>query len=164
MAIELKKVTDKTQTVKIVSSKDAAIDWDATYPEIDDYDKKEEKYSKNHKTSELTFLENAKPTLFVFKHPKRAEIAREIRKIYSHSFRANKKNQDDVFTEIFQTTFLGTEEGFESKLDHVPKIDGLIPDDYFQALEDAEVFQELSLAYIDVINDTRGKKNDNSKK
>lgn len=151
MAVKLVKSTAKEQQLKLVSVRDDAIDWYATYPEMGpDVKSKKKRYEKERDVTVLRWEEGKKPTLFVFHHPKRAEIARRMRITYTRTLSDSAKAE--IFTEIFNEAFIGTQEGFEGKMDAAPRIDDKITEDYYQALEDAGVLTEIAGAFLAVVN------------
>lgn len=179
MAIELKKVTQANQTLKVIASSDTAIDWDAMedkeapegraehLPELTPTECKKAAYMDGHDTASLKFKDGDKPTLFIFKHPHRQDVATSMRSLYSKIYNPmNNKNLGvELFKEVFDGAFIGTEDGFDGPLSQVPRDKTRkISADYLQALNDADVFDELALSFIDCANAKKKKDPDSIKK
>lgn len=199
MGIKLEKVTDGKKTLKIISVLDSAIDWEASYADPEDLEEetsKEEKnnnnnelpdvivadhenvplekqkkdhYSRHHDESKLRFKKDDLPTLFVFAHPHRVDVARKMRELASNMYADTQKGKKekverDMFTAVFHHFYLGTEQGFSGEREPVQRINGRITDDVIQALEDAEVFIELNSAFMRVYNQDRSKLKERSEK
>lgn len=191
MAVSLEKKTDKKMMLKIISSTDTAIDWNESYPSPEDLqeedvesskdsselpviveqkemslvEKKKDHYSRHHDDTKLSFKKDDSPTLFVFQHPHRADVARRMREIASGMYADSQRNkkakvESDMFTAVFQNFFVGTEQGIGAKLEDAPRINGRLSDEYIQSLEDAEVFIELNAAFMRVYNQDRSKSRD----
>jgi hypothetical protein len=166
MAIQIKKVTGSDKLLKIISVLDSAIDWDKSFSQgNDDYtlEDKQKLYEKDHEISRLVFLTeidhvtgqtvDLKPTMFIFNHPLKVEISRKIRSVWSNNLARGVSGKSDLFTDIFNVAYMGTEEGLDGGiLELAPRRDGVITDAYMQGLEDSGVFEELSTAIISVIN------------
>lgn len=194
MSIKLEKTTNGTKTLKIISVVDSAIDWDESYPNPEDLQdeleeekqhdvnelpnintsdsvelslekRKKAHYERHHDESKLRFKQDDAPTLFVFAHPHRVDVARKMREIaanmYADTQRGKKDKVDrDMFTAVFHHFYLGTEQGFGGTREVAQRINGRMTDDLIQALEDAEVFIELNSAFMRVYNQDRTKLRD----
>lgn len=163
MAIKLQRKTNNTQLLKLVSVLDDAIDWEKTYGDESSLPRKRSRYLKEHKISDLVFAEGVQPTLFVFEHPCRVDVARKIRHLYTKQMTA--RDQSDIFTEVWDKSFLGTEEGLDGSAREEPaRRDSHITDGYFQTLEDSGVFEELAAAVLEVANENQAVRELNKKK
>jgi hypothetical protein len=192
MAVKIEKTTDSKKLLKIISVTDSAIDWDMSYPDPEDLQddeesndskditdlpefvevidvplekRKKDHFSKHHDESKLRFKEDDAPTLFVFQHPHRVDVARKMRELASEMYTDAQKGRKtkvdkDMFTSVFHNFYVGMEQGFGGTLEKPNKINGRITDDTIQALEDAEVFIELNAAFMRVYNEDRSKKKD----
>ncbi len=132
---------------------DDAIDWDASYEgEGLEGMRKKSRYRTEHDQAKLTYKEGARPTLFVFRHPRRVDSSRSLRKTFTSVLRGS--GDKELFTEVWQENFIGTQEGHEAVLLNAPRPgdEELLSDKYLQALEDAEVFDELAQAFVMVAN------------
>lgn len=190
MAVILQKTTDSKKLLKIISVTDSAIDWDASYPNPEDLQddeedndskeitelpdfieanneplekRKKDHFSKHHDESKLKFKQDDAPTLFIFQHPHRVDVARKMRELasemYADSQKGKKSKVDkDMFTAVFYNFYVGMEQGFGGVLEKPNKINGRITDDTIQGLEDAEVFIELNAAFMRIYNEDRSKK------
>jgi len=193
MSVKMQQTTDQKKLLRLITVVDSAIDWDASYPDpmdlqedeesemLDDVsslpkikevkagltptEEKKEHYKKHHDETKLKYKGDDAPTVFVFSHPHRADVARKMREIasgiYSDSQRGKKdKAETDMFTAVFNHFFVGVEEGFGADLVRVKRINGRVTDELIQSLEDAEVFLELNSAFMSVYNEDRTKKKD----
>lgn len=164
MAIKLEKKTVSDKLYKVVSVLDDAIDWDKSYPDDLDSTVEEKKamYRRYHELSKLVFLEDGKPTLFVFKHPSRVDISKKVRAVYTNQL-SQAGNTQDLFTEIFNICFIGTEEGLDGGvLTEAERRGGVITNGYMQGMEDSGAFEEIAACLLNVIN--RGSNEDAKKK
>lgn len=151
MAIKIHAITQNKQLLKMVSVLDDAIDWEATYPDESSQPRKESRYKSERNVNDLTFKEGESPTVFVFEHPDRVDVARKVRGLYQRGISsAGSKDQNDIWTEVWDKTFLGTQEGFEGKLEAPTRRGDHITDGYFQGVEDAGVFEEFAGAFLDI--------------
>ncbi len=148
MAIKLNKVTASNQLLKLVSVTDDAIDWDQSFPDISSIEKKKAHYHRTLRAQELVIKDGEQVTVFVFKHPKRVDVSKDIRNLYARM--QNQVKNSDLLTEVWEKAFVGTQEGFadESQLTQPPKVDGEISESYTQALLDAGVFGELAFLFL----------------
>lgn len=154
MGIEIKKVTSGDRLLKIISVLDDAIDWEKSFPDERDssIEEKQRVYERDHDLSQLVFLEDKKPTMFVFKHPLRVDVSRKIRNVYTLNL-SRGSARSDMFTDIFHVSYLGTEEGIDGGiLAEAPRRDSLITDAYMQGLEDSGVFEEIAQTVVAIIN------------
>lgn len=146
MAITIKKRTDSKQQIKFISQQDDAINWADSYADEGDEAAKRNRHITDPDLIQLRFHADKQPTLFVFHHPFRVDIARGVRNIVTMAARGK---SSDLYTECYNVGFVGTEEGLDGgKLDSAPRRNGKIPDDFFQALEDSGVFEEMALNFI----------------
>ena len=148
MAIKLNRVTASNQLLKLVSVTDEGIDWDKSFPNIAGLEKKKAHYHKTLRAKELVAKDGEEITVFIFKHPKRVDVSKEIRGLYARM--QNQVKETDLLTEVWEKAFVGTQEGFsdEAQLTCPPKIDGEITEEYIQALQDAKVFGEIALLFL----------------
>lgn len=153
MAIKIEKRTASNRLLKVVSVRDDAIDWKRSFAEEPDADEdwKRAEYTRFHDTSKLVYLDDLKPTFFIFDHPARVDVSRKVRAVYSAAL-ATKKGSSDLFTEVFNVAFLGIEEGFDAVMAQAPRREGVIGDVYMQGLEDSGVFEEVASVFIDALN------------
>lgn len=151
MAIELKARTSSAQVLKVVSVLDNAIDWRESFAELgEDVDEKKERYLEEHNLEDLKFLPDGKPTLFVFKHPNRADVAKRVRQAYA---KVISQEKSELFTEVFNTAFIGTEDGFDgAPLEQAERRDNKITERYYQMLMDAGVLEELARVFLKIVN------------
>jgi hypothetical protein len=149
----MERVTEARQLLKLVAMEDDAIDWKATYPDLDiegeDEDamieKKKKAYAKHHRIGDLVFKDDAKPTVFVFEHPARVDTDRKIRRAWTELLKPG--NKSDLWTDVWNETYLGKEEGLDGAArEPPPRHDGAIATTYMQMLSDAGVFDELGQA------------------
>lgn len=147
MAINLKAKIDKAQTISLVSIHDDAIDWSQTFPGIEPEEKRKA-FKECLDLGQICFA--GTPTLFVFAHPRRVDIATEMRKVYSaiYSNNGDLKNRPDLLSEIWHIAFRGTREGEKGEQKAAPRVDGKIAQDFMQGLEDADVMDELALKFL----------------
>jgi len=198
MAVKLEKTTDIKKTLKIISVIDSAIDWDESYPnpeDLQDEDEIEERkqhnvnelpvvvekvemslekqkkdhYAKHHDETKLRFKKDDEPSLFVFAHPHRVDVARKMREIASNIYADTQRNKKDkverdMFTSVFHHFYLGSEQGFGGTREVAVRVNGRMSDDAIQALEDAEIFIELNSAFMRVYNQDRNKSKHQSEK
>lgn len=165
MAIKVQKRTNNALLLKLVSVDDSAIDWEQSCLDGgDNEDDRRESYGKDHRISRLKFKEGEdSPTIFVFEHPNRVDVARKLRGLYTKQIAGN--GDTDLFTEVWDRTFIGTEDGLDgAAMVCVPRRNGRITDDSFQALEDSGVFGELAGAYLQVANADRAADSEAAKK
>lgn len=163
MGIKIEKTTNASLQLKLISVKDSAIDWAASYPDEAELAQKKAVYQNEYDLQKLVFVEGEKPTLFVFRHPKRVDVSRKIRGIFSQQI--NGQAQQDLFTEIWNTSFVGTEEGLDGgALVEADRRGNRITDNFFQALEDSGVFEELAAAFCRIANNDRTSEEARSKK
>lgn len=144
MGVKIVKTTDAKQKLKLISITDSAIDWDEMYLDqaFETKQEKEDFYRKDYKIQDLKFLDGDTPTLFVFEHPKRQDIASRIRDFFAKQERG--RNESDMHTEVFNAAYIGTEEGIDGAVSPAPRRDGKITNDHLQALQDSNVFNELA--------------------
>lgn len=156
MAVKIQKKTESSQLLKLISVTDDAIDWSKSYADEDaSDDDKKLRYAKEHDLQALVFADGAAPTLFVFEHPHRVDVGRKIRGLYTKSLTGQGVGVD-LWTEIWDKAYLGTEEGLDgAPRDQPPRRDGRMTDAYFQALEDSGIFAELALAFLAVVGRDR---------
>lgn len=190
MAVKLEKVTDPNQMLKVVVSIDSAIDWDRSMPDFEDTPedepeedddegmeeegednslvaRKQRAYRRDHDATKLVFKEGDEPTFFVFKHPRRAEVARKLRGLYGEMFSGGvgkkKKISNDMYSATFNAAYVGSHDGFEGAMQEAQRIHGNITNQYWQMLEDAGVVEELGTAYFKELGKRR-QDNVNAKK
>lgn len=151
MAVKLKKTTQADQLLKLISLTDTAIDWGKSYTHVEDSEDEDWQQRKvehvvSPDLSKLSFKDGEAPTLFVFKHPRRVDVRRELRAAYAKQMQG--KSQD-IFSEVWELAFIGTEEGLDGvKLDTAPRRGGKLTTEYCQALEDAGVLPEMANALL----------------
>ena len=148
MATSIKPTTNPGEVLSIIPVVDDAIDWAASFPDLADEEMKRKRYSEDHDMSVLVFVQGSKPTIFQFAHPARADISTEVRKLYTR-FGSGSGNAPDLFREVFNLAYQGKREGLDGEREPAPKHNGEIVTQYFQGIEDAGIFQELSLAFIE---------------
>src|SRR4051812_28127756 len=104
MAIDLSRKTLVTDNFKYIATADPAIDWDATYPEMmSNTEAKKDRYRREFDLLALVMRAGQKPTLFVWKHPKRADVQKEFRVIWTRAM--SLRVREDTFTEVFNFAF-----------------------------------------------------------
>lgn len=154
MAVKLERKTQDKQLLKLVSVIDDAIDWDAMYPDETSDERKKVRYKDSYDIQELKFVEGKQPSLFVFQHPHRVEIARKIRHIVSAQIQG--KVTSDMHTELWDIAYLGLQDGMDgAEREEPPRRDGHITDGFFQTLEDSGVFLELGTAFLSLAHRDR---------
>jgi hypothetical protein len=174
MAVKLQKITSRDALLNVVSVLDSAIDWEASYPSHEDVEMlgqeypdmelveaKREHYSKTHDLSKIMFSSKDIPTVFVFEHPHRADVSRAMREIatgvhFDSSKTKMSKSDKDTFSQIFHRFYVGAREGFSiEKMAPLQRINGRLSEDTVQEIEDANVFIELNVAFLNVYNAKR---------
>jgi hypothetical protein len=147
MAVKLERTTNANERLSLISVLDDAIDWDQTYPDELSVHRKQSRYEQSREIKDLVFKEDVQPTIFVFDHPNRLDVRRKIRSAFARQAKA--ADQSDLFTEVWEKAFVGTQEGLDSKeIEPAPRRNGQITDAYYQALEDADVFVELATVFV----------------
>lgn len=151
MAVQLVRKTSSDMLFKVISVTDDAIDWDKTYADEGDIGERQARHLKEHDTAALVFKDGAQPTMFVFDHPNRVDTAQKLRQVYARA--TNGKADADLFTEVYQKAFKGTEEGLDGgDMAAAPRRGGDLTKDFLQMLLDADVFDELALAFLAAAN------------
>lgn len=161
MAIKLERKTQSHQLLKLVSVDDDAIDWQATYPDDhgdagtggemtdEERQRKRARYLARHDIRELVFAEGAQPTVFVFEHPSRIDVDRKLRRSWTELLKPGSKS--DIWTDVWNETFLGIEEGIvDAPRQPPPRQGDALTAGFLQALADAGVFAELGQAVVDL--------------
>jgi hypothetical protein len=137
-------------------------------PEVDDapalkgIELKKAKYQTEHDLTKLKFKDGDEPTLFVFHHPHRVDVAQRVRELAGDMRDTKKKTDRDMLTAVFNNFFAGIEEGFKGERQAAPRVNGRLSVDYLQGLEDAEVFIELNAAFMRVATEDRTSKKERS--
>jgi len=149
MSVKIERKTALDKLFKCISVTDSAINWEKSYSDLQlTDDKKKERYVKSHSLDSISFIAEDKPTVFVFKHPHRAEIKKEVRSLYT-KISEDKKESIDLFSEVIHLAFLGTQDGLDGALVEVPRgLENKITDDYIQAIEDADILIEIAMALV----------------
>lgn len=144
MSVSIQAKTSPNELISFISVLDDAIDWNASYLDFETEEDRKTEYRKTHDLSKLVLRKDAVPTYFVFKHPRRADITTEMRKLMSA---LNADAPPDLLREICDAAFLGTQEGSDAQRTPAPKVNGKITVAYLQGLEDAGVFVEICWAF-----------------
>lgn len=163
MATEIKRTTDPKRLLKLVPMVDDAIDWELSYPDVVDpvegddgkpslTEARKIAHVQQCDLTQLRFIEGRVPTLFVFKHPHRVDVARELRQLVYQlpaAVKGGNAKPLDAIAETWQIAFIGTEEGLDGgALSEAPRRGSRLPDDYIQALTDSGVFEALGGAVL----------------
>ncbi len=159
MGVSLTRRTQSHQLLKLVSVTDDAIDWQATYPDMEGEEAKRKRYEGDHDVASLKFLEGKTPTLFVFEHPARVDVDRKVRRSWTNLIKPN--SNTDLWTDVWNDVYLGKEEGFlDAPREEPSRQGGKLTDNFLQSLLDAGVFDELGQALLNVAQ--QGAKSDNA--
>jgi hypothetical protein len=146
MAIDISRKTAPDLVLRVVSVIDDAINWDLSYPELSSKEEKEEAYAQGHKIDDLVFYEGKEPTVFVFKHPRRLDVSRQLKILFTKMQGvAGKAIEVEVLEEAIQLTYVGHAEGLKAEVQEISRTESKrIPFDIIQGLLDAGVLNELA--------------------
>jgi hypothetical protein len=179
MAIDLKKRTSANMTLRIVSVHDSAIDWNGSYANQDiaredDESVEEAKkrmYRESHDDAMLAWNDQPpyggdEPTVFVFRHPRIAEVREAIQGKLLNLQGVGGKQSDPgrIAREVLNAAFIGTAAGIGGEVSEAIRQKNRLPEDYIQALIDASVLDELSGAVLSAMNETSSVQESRQKK
>lgn len=168
MSIKLVKTTSVDQVFNVVSVTDDAIDWEKTYPEIEAVEDKRIQYKETRDLMALAFKPNAAPTVFVFKHPNRADVNKNFMIITRQSSGTMPSSEEvEMIEEVMNKNFISMKDGFDGQETVIPRRGNKITRDFMQSLldtrddEEGRLFDELAGVYMtavfDAIKPTKGK-------
>jgi hypothetical protein len=147
----------KTSDLEFVSVADEAIDWENTYPDIVEEDKKRSKFRDDRDYSKVAFKADEEPTVLVFKSPRVIDNAVKIRDtmIQCSEFKEGMSEEEagrsfkvsEACMRLFRTCFVGYKDGFKGKLVK-NRINGQIPEDFIAAMFEQGIIEESGTLLI----------------
>lgn len=153
-----------SEYVKLISVNDSAIDWDASYPDVevgeDDTELLEAK-QKYHIDSKdylkLVYKENDEPTIFIFKNPKTLENNKLISNIQLGVAGIGKKKSEaaDLWFQTFDALCIGTASNMLDEPTYIPRDKNTkqIDKGVMQALSSQGVISEMAGILLSISND-----------